>query len=126
VLRACRRVLRPGGRIAYYNIFVPPGLPERLHRRALRAGPPAVASRGISQADLLLRAGFKSVSETDLTADFLKTARAWFEGRQSQEKQLRASCGDAWFEDRQADSRSMIPAIEDGLLRRSLFVAESV
>ncbi len=125
MLRACRRALRPGGRIAYYNIFVTPGLPERLHRRALRAGPPAVASRGISQVDLLLRAGFKSVKETDLTAEFLKTARAWYEGRQSQELELRASYGDAWFEERQADSGAMIPAIQDGLLRRSLFVAES-
>ena len=118
-------MLRPGGRIAYYNIFITPGLPERLHRRALRAGPPAVASRGISQVDLLLRSGFKSVKETDLTADFLKTARDWYEGRQSQETPLRGSCGDAWFEERQADSRAMIPAIEEGLLRRSLFVAES-
>jgi hypothetical protein len=125
VLRACRRVLRPSGRIAYYNIFVTPGLPERLHRRALRAGPPAVATRGISQVDLLLRAGFKSVEETDLTAEFLKTARAWHDCRQSQESQLRASCGDAWFEERQSDSHSMISAIEEGLLRRSLFVAES-
>lgn len=116
-------MLRPGGRIAYYNIFVTPGLPERLYRRALHAGPPAVASRGISQVDLLLRAGFTSVEETDLTADFLKTARAWYKGRQGQETQLRASCGDTWFEERQADSRAMIPAIEDGLLCRSLFVA---
>lgn len=118
-------MLRSAGRIAYYNIFVTPGLPERLHRRALRAGPPAVASRGISQVDLLMRAGFKSVTEADLTAEFLKTARAWYEGRQSQEAQLRASCGDDWFKERQNDSRTMIHAIEEGLLRRSLFVAES-
>jgi len=116
-------VLRPGGRIAYYNIFVTPGLPERLHRRALRAGPPAVASLGISQVDLLRRAGFKSVEETDLTAAFLKTARAWYEGRRDHESELRASFGDSWFEERQADSGAMIPAIEEGLLRRSLFVA---
>jgi hypothetical protein len=116
-------VLRPGGRIAYYNIFVAPGLPAHLHRRALRAGPPAVASRGISQVDLLSRAGFTSVTETDLTGDFLETARAWYEGRQGQETELRASFGDSWFEDRQNGSSAMIPAIEDGLLRRSLFVA---
>jgi hypothetical protein len=118
-------VLRPGGRIAYYNIFVTPGLPQALHRRALRAGPPAVATRGLSQIDLLRRAGFTSVRETDLTGQFLETARAWYDGRQSHEAELRASCGDAWFEDRQADSRAMIPAIEDGLLRRSLLLAEA-
>jgi hypothetical protein len=123
VLRACKRVLRPGGRIAYYNIFVPPGLPKALHRRALRAGPSAVGSRGISQVELLTRAGFKSVVETDLSEDFLITARSWYEGREKRESELRATFGDSWFEDRQADSRVMIPAIEEGLLRRSLFVA---
>ena len=110
--------------MAYYNIFVPLGLPSHLHRRALHAGPSAVSSRGISQVELLTRAGFKSVVETDLTEDFLLTARAWFEGREARESELRASFGDSWFEDRQADSRAMIPAIEEGLLRRSLFVAE--
>lgn len=60
---------------------------------------------------------------SDLTADFLKTARARYEGRQRQEGELRASCGDTWFEERQVDSRAMMPAIEEGLLRRSLFVA---
>ena len=125
MLRACRRVLRAGGRVAYYNIFVPPGLPKHLHRRALRAGSTAVGSRGISQMDLLRRAGFTSIRETDFSAEFLATARAWFESRQNRESELRASLGDSWFEERQADSREMIPAIEEGLLRRSLFVATS-
>jgi hypothetical protein len=109
--------------MAYYNIFVPPGLPKRLYRRALRAGPSAVSSRGISQAELLARAGFRSVKEIDLTAEFIVCARAWYEGREAREPELRATFGDTWFEDRQADSRAMIPAIEEGLLRRSLFVA---
>jgi len=118
-------VLRTGGRVAYYNIFVAPGLPKHLHRRALRAGSTAVGSRGISQLDLLRRAGFTSIQETDFTAEFLLSARAWYEGRQKQEGALRAAFGDSWFEERQADSREMIPAIEEGLLRRSLFVATS-
>jgi hypothetical protein len=109
--------------MAYYNIFLPPGLPKHLQRRALRAGPSAVSSRGISQVELLTRAGFKSVVEADLTEDFLIAARAWYEGREARASELRATFGDSWFEDRQADSRAMIPAIEEGLLRRGLFVA---
>jgi hypothetical protein len=116
-------VLRPGGRIAYYNIFVPPGLPEHLRRRAHRAGPNAVGSRGITQTELLARAGFESISETDLTDEFLATSRAWNGGRRIREAELRAEFGDAWFEDRQADSDAMLSGIEEGLLRRSLFVA---
>ena len=109
--------------MAYYNIFVPLGLPEHLNRRARQAGPSAVSSRGISQVELLTRAGFRSVIEIDLTKEFAKTARAWFEGREARASELRDTFGDSWFEDRQADSRAMIPAIEEGLLRRSLFVA---
>lgn len=109
--------------MAYFNIFVAAGLPERLYRRALRAGPSAVASRHISQLDLLGRAGFTSAEETDLTPEFLATARRWYEGRQRLEAELRASEGDGWLEERQADSRAMIRGIEDGLLRRSLLVA---
>jgi hypothetical protein len=118
-------VLLPGGRIAYYNIFVPPGLPEYLRRRAHRAGPSAVGSRGIPQTELLARAGFESITETDVTEDFLATASAWNGGRQRRESELRAEFGDAWFEERQADSRAIRSGIEQGLLRRSLFVAEA-
>jgi hypothetical protein len=116
-------VLRPGGRIAYYNIFAPPGLPEHLRRRAHRAGPSAVGSRGIPQTELLARAGFESIIETDVSEQFLAAARAWNGGRQRRESELRAEFGDAWFEERQADSRAIVSVIEQGLLRRSLFVA---
>lgn len=122
MLRACKRVLRLGGRIAYYNIFAAPGLPKHLHRRALRAGS-SIGSRGIAQLELLTRAGFGSIVETDVTENFLVTARAWFEGREARASELRNTFGDSWFEDRQVDSRTLMAAIEEGLLRRSLFVA---
>ena len=124
MLRACRRVLRPGGRIAYYNIYVAPGLPERQHRRALQAGPSAVSTRGIPQADLLRRAGFRGVQETDVTREFVETARAWGASRHRHEPAIRKTIGDARFEEVQADSRTMLAAIEEGLLRRGLFVGK--
>ena len=123
MLRACWRVLRPGGRLAFYTIFVPPGLSQADQRRALRSGPPAVASGRRAHADLLLSAGFTRPAETDLTADFLRTARAWYEGRERRATELRAAEGEASFAEGQADRRRQLRAIEAGLLRRSLFVA---
>lgn len=109
--------------MAYYNIYLTPGLPEPLRRRALRAGPSAVTSRGVSQTDLVRRAGFSSVQETDLTREFLLAARGWYSGRQRHAEEVTKAMGDQAFGEAQADSRRLITAIEDGLLRRGLFVA---
>ena len=72
---------------------------------------------------LLCAAGFGDIEEIDVTADYLKTVRAWLAHASSREGQLRAVMGDALFEDRQNDRRGQASAIERDLLRRSLFVA---
>ncbi len=124
MLRACRRLLRPGGRIAFCTIFISPGLSEPDYRRAARAGPTAVTSRRREQAELLRLAGFVQIRETDLTADFLRTARAWYQARQRYAAPLIESEGEASFKERQDDSLAQLRGIEAGLLRRSLFVAQ--
>jgi hypothetical protein len=119
VLRACKRLLRPGGRIAYFTIFTTPGLSKRDHRRAVRQGPRAVASRR-EQAELLEAAGLVEVVETDVTADFLETARRWVRYASKFEGDLRSTLGDTLFDEQQTDRRAMIAAIEEGLLSRAL------
>lgn len=123
MLRACHRSLRPGGRLAFYTIFITAGLSDSDYRRAARAGPPAVRARRADHTDMLLAAGFADVQETDLTAEFLRTARARYQGRQQHFAQLAAAEGEASVNQKQADSRAQIKAIEAGLLRRSLFLA---
>ena len=120
MLRACRRLLRPGGRIAYLTIFTTPGLSKRDHRRAVRQGPRAVASRR-EQAELLQAAGLVEVLETDVTADFLETARRWVNHASKFEGELRSTLGDTLFDEQQTARRAMIAAIEEGLLSRALF-----
>lgn len=120
MLRACRRLLRPGGRIAYFTIFTTPGLSKRDHRRAVRLGPRAVASRR-GQAELLEAAGLVEVVETDVTAVFLETARRWVNYASKFEGDLRSTLGDTLFDEQQAARRAMIAAIEEGLLSRALF-----
>jgi len=124
VLRACKRLLRPAGRVAFYTIFVPSGLSQAEYRRAARAGPAAVTSRGREQADLLRSAGFTGVREIDVTEAFLRATRAWYEARARYAGQLSEAEGEASFRERQRDYRLQAQAIESGLLRRALFVAE--
>jgi hypothetical protein len=124
VLRACRRLLRPGGGIAFYTIFIPPGLSESAYRRALKLGPAQAASRRREHQELLRSAGFVAISEADITSEFLRITRQRLEARERHSADLRQSLGDSEFEENQSESRAQIEAIEAGLLQRSLFVAE--
>ena len=122
MLRACRRLLRPGGRTAFLTIFVTPGLSKRDHRRAVRVGPRAVRSDREPQ-DLLHAARFVDVEALDLTAEFLETARGWHDHSAPLERELRATVGEGEFDQQQADRRETVAAIEDGLLSRALLIA---
>ncbi len=124
MLRACRRLLRPGRRLAFYTIFIPQGLSEADYRRAARAGAPSVTSWRREQPDLLRSAGFAEVAETDMTDEFLRIARALLEARVRHAPELRATVGESEFTKEQAERRARVAAIEGGLLRLSLFVAE--
>jgi len=74
--------------------------------------------------ELLDAAGFVQVSETDLTDAFLNTTLAWYNARAHRAAELSEAEGEAAFSERQNDSRGQAEAIEAGLLKRSLFVAE--
>lgn len=124
MLRACRRLLRPGGRLAFYTIFIPQGLSEADYRRATRAAGPSVTSRRREQRDLLRSAGFAEVAETDVTDEFLRITRALLEARERHAPELRESEGESEFARNHTWRRARVAAIEGGLLRRSLFVAE--
>lgn len=122
MLRALKRLLRPGGRIALTTIYVPSGLPPGARRRAYRSGPRAVASRA-EQSRLLTSAGFVDVVEIDLTHEFAITGRAWVDQWDIHVDELIQLEGSAAFEERQRGRRVQLRAIEDGLLRRGLFSA---
>jgi hypothetical protein len=122
VLRANRRVLRPGGRIAFYTIAVARGLSTAEHRRAVCCGPPAVDTSS-DYLSLLRSAGFVELDEVDVTAAYLDTARAWLRHRQEFEAGLAALEPPGAFADKLARRRDAIAVIEAGHLRRSLFLA---
>jgi SAM-dependent methyltransferase len=122
VLRANWRVLRPGGRIAFYTIIIARGLSTRDHRRAVCCGPPAVGTRS-DYLDLLRSAGFVELDEVDVTAAYRDTARAWLRHRQEFEAGLAALEPPGAFAAKLARRRAAIALIDAGHLRRSLLLA---
>lgn len=122
MLRACRRVLRPGGRLAFYTIFIAPEASAADRRRAAVNGPSAAASR-LDHARMLEAAGFTAVAETDVTDQFIETASIWLEGRTQHAAQLAELEGAECFEGRLRESREQLRLTKTGVIRRSLFVA---
>lgn len=109
--------------MAFFTILVPSGLSEYALRRAKLAGPPAGASRREHQA-MLQSTGFVQIEETDVTDEYLLIARALFEARGRHAEELSKAHGEAFVAQKQQEDRAKLAAIEDGLLRRALFVAE--
>ncbi len=122
MLRASYRLLGPGGVSAFLTIFMSPGLSEAARRRALDSGPPGVGLDA-SHHDLLRSAGFADTEEIDVTEEYHQTAMAWTEHRDRFADELIEFEGRETFEERRAERQEGAAAVEDGLIRRSMFVA---
>jgi hypothetical protein len=122
VLRACGDLLNPGGRLAFYTIYIPSGLPPDVYERAKEAGPRAAATPEDHQS-MLRSGGFVKVREIDVTAQYLATIRALLASRQRHARALRREAGVEEYERRVSENREAAAAVEAGLLHRSLFLA---
>jgi hypothetical protein len=123
VLRACRRVLRSGGRTGYFLIHPAPDLSAVDHRRALRLGPPVVTLDGRTVPDLTTRAGFVDVVVTDLSDEFRDALASKRRAAAEVDGELRQRFGDDVVDHLDRDRVDTIAAVEDGVLRRSRVVA---
>lgn len=121
MLRACARLLRPGGRIAFFTIELAPDLPPDERRIAAAGGPPVVEGPDI--AEQLRRAHFVDVVAEDRSSEYLQTARGWLDARLRHRDEIRP-IDPAVYDDRIADGQTAVPLIERGLLRRYLYVAQ--
>jgi hypothetical protein len=122
VLRGSRRLLRPGGRTAFFTIYPASGLDAGQRRRASRDGPSAVATAR-THTELLDAAGFTDINETDYTAEFADITRTWIEQWDAHHDELASLLGPQAVADRQVERRGQLRAIQDGILRRALFSA---
>lgn len=123
MLRACRRSLKPRGRIAFCTIFIAPGASPTERRLAVQTGPPGVYSSA-EQSALLRSAGFRGLEERDVTLEYLRIARGWYAARQRHAEALIAASSEEEYRSGQEERSEYIRVIEAGVLRRGLFVAE--
>ncbi len=121
-MRASRRILKRGGRVAFLVIEPTPGLDPAARRRAHRNGPSAIAIR-TGYPSIMGTAGFVDIEAIDLTAEYLQTQRAWISATVNREAGIRAALGDEGFDQRMKDRMDTLRATEDGLLARFLYVA---
>ena len=103
--------------MAFSTIEIAPGLSKSQHRRAALRGPRAVVSMRPA-GQLMSAARFTDVSVTNVTDDFLGTARGWLIEFNRHESDLKHVLGAQNWQDRQEDRAAMIDAIEAGLLCR--------
>jgi SAM-dependent methyltransferase len=122
VLEACRRVIRAGGRMAFSVISIAPGLSDHAYRRAVANGPEFVEAE-TDYPTLLAETGWTALECRGITKDFATTCRRLLGAEEKHEGALKALLGVAEFAERHAGWRSKLAAVEDGLLRRELFVA---
>lgn len=108
--------------MAFYTIFIPASLPEHVRREVGRAAPSGTYSRAAPDR-LLQTAGFGLIQERDVTEEYLRVARAWYDAWSRHANRARATLG-AKFDDQYAWRAQAIKRVEDGLVTRSLFIAE--
>ena len=125
VLQACRRVIRDGARMVFTVICVAPGLSDAETRRAVENGPMFIESE--TDYPTMLRETAWTIAECeDVTTQFAASCRRQLHADEERKSELESLIGAAEVAERMLGWRSKLIAIDDGLLRRYLFVAEPV
>jgi hypothetical protein len=103
-------------------ISVAPGLSRENQKRAVECRPEFIASK-TDHPTLLARTGWTVLDCQDITMDYLASCRRNLQADEERNEALQTLIGTAAFAQRQLGWRSKIMALNDGLLRRELFVS---
>lgn len=115
-------MLRPGGRIAAVVIETGRDLGRGELERAAELGP-ALVRAPAELVEMIRSAGFDVRGSRDLTADFERVVEALLRGLRDDEPALRRAEGDEEYEYELGRRTSMLEAIRQRLIRRTLVVA---
>jgi ubiquinone/menaquinone biosynthesis C-methylase UbiE len=121
VLKECRRVARGGAKMAFTVISIASDLLSADYQRAVEFGPPFVES-ALEYPALLDRSGWRTTDYVDVTAEYAATVRRLLSAWEEREDRLADLLGAAEFSAMVTRRRGGLAAIEDGLLKRELFV----
>lgn len=123
VLAECRRVIRPGGRMAFSVISIPPGLSPEDHARAVETAPEFTESE-TGYPELIAATGWTIRARHDVTAEFTANCRKKLRVEAGLRPELEPLTGAAEFDARRARMRRRIAVLDCGHLRRELFVVD--
>jgi SAM-dependent methyltransferase len=120
VLRACNRVLKPGGRLVFLVLAAAGDLGPSERERALEVGH---VDAGPGYAVLLQQADFVEAEVTDVTDVYLTTLENWHEAYQDETQALHELIGEDDYTDRQTRRVRNMATVGEGLVGRYLVTA---
>lgn len=120
VLAECRRVVRPGGLMAFSVIYVIDGLTPDARAAALETAP-EFTEAAAGYPEMAAATGWEFRSRQDLSIRFAENCRRKIEVEESLRETLEPLLG-VDFDTRQARMRRRIAVLEKGHLKRELFL----
>ena len=122
VLDACYQAIRPSGRMVFTVITLAPHLSQTNRRWAIENGPEFIASDDEYPA-LLEQVGWTILDHQDLTPEYIVSCQRQLQADLEQKDALTMLIGTTEYTERQTRWQSRLMALNDGLLRRELFIA---
>jgi ubiquinone/menaquinone biosynthesis C-methylase UbiE len=122
VLTECRRVIRSGGRMVFSVISVASNLAPAAYVRAVTNGPEFVEAEA-DYPTLLGETGWTMLERHDLTQPYAASCRRQLSADAAHRDALTSLLSAAAFAERQASWQAKLACLEEGLLRRELFVS---
>ena len=121
VLESCQRVTRMGGRMVFTVISIAPNLSQIDQRRAVGKGPEFVEAE-TDYLTLLAQTGWTVLESKDLSLAYAASVRRQAKADKENKDGVIAVIGACEYADRQTGWVSTLSALDEGLLRRELFV----
>ena len=122
VLRSCRDVVKPEGKMVFTVILTAPGLSEADYLKAVECGPSFIAAEG-SYPDLLAEADWELISQLDLSNEFHETLKVMQNNELHYADVLEEMLGKEETMRRLSRTKESIYGLEHSLIRRELFEA---
>ncbi len=121
MLKECRRVARPEGRMHFSVILPAAGLSPSEYRRALDVGPPFLdAPHGYGA--LLRHSGWTLLEHLDVSDAYHESLRTLVDGMKRNAPELREAFGADELENQCRRRTAQVELIERGIFRREVFV----
>lgn len=124
MLRECRRVARSGALSSFTVIDIVPGLSSSEFARAVDAGPPFVEACA-DYAELIKESGWQLIKRQDVTHDHAKSLRILVDHMTLRAEEMAKAIGGDELREQKQRRQDQIAAIEQGLLRREIFLARA-